>query len=619
MLDRIRILLPSLVAGLAVAAFLAPTASADSHVTVVLNENTGVLSITGTDDHNDYATVSGPTASVLKVNIKNWEAAAFTANCTEGGGQGDWMVTCPAANAKQISFDGKSLHDSFINNTSLPSDAHGGPGIDHFYGGSGPDVFYGGADADKLIGNGGDDTVDGGTATDELAGGAGTDIASWADSQNSVFASLDGVANDGNSGENETIPADIEGIQGGPYDDKLTGTGAGNDTLRGGGGADDLEGWGGDDTLSGDAGNDMLHPNSGADVLDGGPDADTLSYAGVGASVYVYQDGAANDGTLGEHDNVTNVENLTGSSYGDDLQGTTGDDVIHGNKGNDKIDAFFGDDAIYGGDGYDNLSAGPGMPADCGNTGCTKFDTDTISGGADGDTVDYSPRSDDLTIRIDGSGKSGGYMENDALSGIEDANGGEGDDTIYGNDLPNSLIGGGGNDGIDGKGGNDSLSGEGGNDWLGGGPGNDWITGGEGADTLSAPGGNDTLYGGNGRDLVSYWGATSGVTAHIGTGTSGQTGEADAIQSDVEDLQGSFYDDKLYGNGGQNHLIGLAGKDNLVGNGKADFLEGNEGADTLSSNGDGAQDKSACGAGGDTANADATDTVAADCETVHKS
>jgi Ca2+-binding RTX toxin-like protein len=133
------------------------------------------------------------------------------------------------------------------------------------------------------------------------------------------------------------------------------------------------------------------------------------------------------------------------------------------------------------------------------------------------------------------------------------------------------------------------------------------------------PGGNDTLYGGPGKDSVSYWGATSGVTAHIGTGTSGQAGEADGIKSDVEDLQGSSYDDKLYGNGGQNHLSGLAGKDTLVGNGAADFLEGNEGADTLSSNGDSAKDKSACGAGGDTANADATDSVAADCETVHKS
>jgi Ca2+-binding RTX toxin-like protein len=109
------------------------------------------------------------------------------------------------------------------------------------------------------------------------------------------------------------------------------------------------------------------------------------------------------------------------------------------------------------------------------------------------------------------------------------------------------------------------------------------------------------------------------VTAHIGTGTSGQAGEADAIKSDVEDLQGSSYDDKLYGNGGQNHLSGLAGKDTLVGNGAADFLEGNEGTDILNSNGDGAKDKSACGAGGDTANADATDSVAADCETVHKS
>jgi hypothetical protein len=47
------------------------------------------------------------------------------------------------------------------------------------------------------------------------------------------------------------------------------------------------------------------------------------------------------------------------------------------------------------------------------------------------------------------------------------------------------------------------------------------------------------------------------VTAYLGMGMSGQAGEADAIKSDVEDLQGSMHDDKLYGNGGQNHLSGL--------------------------------------------------------------
>jgi Ca2+-binding RTX toxin-like protein len=621
---RLRTLLPALAAATTLAAVTASSASADvPRVTVWLNEQSGVLSITGTNEENDYAAVSKkpsantPGGYVLVVNIKNWSAANFSANCTEGNGQGDWLVTCPALHAKEITFDGKLEHDSFINTTSLPSEAHGGPGLDSLQGGSGPDVFFGGDNEDIVNGNGGDDTLDGGVGTDKVTGGDGTDIASWADAQNSVVAYLDGVANDGTSGENENIPADIEGIQGGPYDDKLSGTGGGNDILLGGSGADDLEGWGGDDTLKGEGGNDTLHRNSGADVLDGGPDSDALSYAGVGQSVYVYQDGAANDGPLGEKDNVTSIENLTGSSYGDDLQGTQGDDVIKGGGGNDKIDAFFGDDTVYGGDGYDHLIGGPGHPSQCPPGGCTEFDTDKFNGGPGSDDIDYSPRSDDLTIALDGSSKSGGFMEKDSLTSIENAVGGAGNDTIYGNADANSLYGRGGSDGIDGKDGNDYVTGGPGNDWVSGGPGSNWVTGDEDNDQLNAVGGNDTLWGGSGRDRVSYWGSTSGVTARIGTGTSGTTGESDAIKGDVEDVQGSIHADKLYGDGANNLLEGLDGPDILIGYGGHDTLQGGAGTDTLRSGGDNLQDVSTCGANADVAYAEKVDTVNADCETVN--
>ena len=79
---------------------------------------------------------------------------------------------------------------------------------------------------------------------------------------------------------------------------------------------------------------------------------------------------------------------------------------------------------------------------------------------------------------------------------------------------------------------------------------------------------------------MSYYGATSGVIARIGTGTSGSTGEADAIAADVENLEGSGYKDQLYGNGGPNKLIGDNGADKLVGNGGVDALLGGAGADT---------------------------------------
>ena len=193
------------------------------------------------------------------------------------------------------------------------------------------------------------------------------------------------------------------------------------------------------------------------------------------------------------------------------------------------------------------------MPADCGNSGCTKFDTDTVLGGPDGDTIDYSPRSDNLTIAIDGSTKSGGFMENDTLSGIENAERRRPATTPSTSTTPPTRSRRCGHRRHVGRNGNDYLNGNEGNDFLEGDEGNDWLTGGEGDDTLEARAGNDWLYGGNGTDLVSYYDATSGVTARIGTGTSGVTGEADTIGPDVENLEGSSYNDHLYGSATANN------------------------------------------------------------------
>jgi hypothetical protein len=65
---------------------------------------------------------------------------------------------------------------------------------------------------------------------------------------------------------------------------------------------------------------------------------------------------------------------------------------------------------------------------------------------------------------------------------IENALGGAGSDGIYGNDVRNSLTGGGGYDDLFGFGDSDRLYGNSGNDQLHGGRGNDTLTGGVGAD-----------------------------------------------------------------------------------------------------------------------------------------
>ena len=322
-------LFPALVATAAVSAVAAPTASADTAPTAWLQG--GVLAYTGvaSNDRLDVSKVaSGSYAGgyALKLEIYSWLPPYFSANCTEGGPQGHWVVMCPAQGVNKITYQGNGGGgDSFINNTSVPSEAHGGPGYDLFHGGDGPDVFYGEGGTDELYGNYGDDVIDGGPGADIMGGGkGGTDIASWADADAPVNVSMDNLSNDGVAGENDYVPKDFEGIQGSPYGDTLSGRGLDPDILLGGGGPDDLQGYGGDDTLRGEAGSDTLRANSGADVLDGGADTDSLSYGEVANSVYVYQDGAANDGLLGEHDNVTSVEHLGGSKYDDDLEGTSG-------------------------------------------------------------------------------------------------------------------------------------------------------------------------------------------------------------------------------------------------------------------------------------------------------
>lgn len=87
------------------------------------------------------------------------------------------------------------------------------------------------------------------------------------------------------------------------------------------------------------------------------------------------------------------------------------------------------------------------------------------------DTIDLSGYSQNNTLYLtEGDFSSVGYMTNNLVIAygavIENAVGGSGNDTIYGNDADNYILGGNGNDTIHGSLGNDSLDGEGGTDTL---------------------------------------------------------------------------------------------------------------------------------------------------------
>ncbi len=223
----------------------------------------------------------------------------------------------------------------------------------------GADYLLGGGAADALCGNGGEDRIRGNGGADLIDGGPGVDAVDYGNAAGPVAVFFDGIANDGEAGENDTllsiesvvggdfgdlIVADNarNGVLGGPGNDQIAGLGeadslegqAGNDTISGGGDADLLGGGDGNDSLSGEDGGDKLDGGKANDDLDGGPGADRL---------------AGGDGN----------DTLTGGDGKDSLDGGGGKDKLDGGGDNDYLDGGPGKDVLVGGDGNDTLVGGP--------------------------------------------------------------------------------------------------------------------------------------------------------------------------------------------------------------------------------------------------------------------
>ncbi|MEM9755173.1 MAG: calcium-binding protein [Pseudomonadota bacterium] len=364
------------------------------------------------------------------------------------------------------------------------------------------------------------------------------------------------------------------------------------------GDASDQVFWGraGDDTIDGGAGADVLLDGSGSDLLTGGsgrdtfalsnderpdtitdfdPDEDVLDLSAwpflrnptqmtfvateTGATltyngellVINSSDGAplTEAGVL--IDGVFNVSRFPvgNPSAGTDIAGGPDADALSGGTEDNRLEGFEGNDTLTGGAGDDLLIGGPGA--------------DRLDGGIGEDTVSLDDAPTGVVADLAFPGQNTGIAAGDVFISIEHLEGTGFGDNLRGTEAGNRVKAGAGADTIFGRGGDDTLAGDAGDDIL---------LGGSGADRLD---------GGAGIDRAAYWTADASLRADL-KDPEINTGEAAGdLFFEIEDLQGSNYDDDLRGDEGANRLYGGAGADRLFGRGGEDGLFGGAGDDLL--------------------------------------
>lgn len=184
---------------------------------------------------------------------------------------------------------------------------------------------------------------------------------------------------------------------------------------------------------------------------------------------------------------ITNV--VEGTEGNDNLHGTVQGDLILAKGGNDKVDASGGDDCVVGGDGNDHIRSEDGSDVVLGGGG-----NDQIKSGSGNDKVWGGDGNDNITA-------------------------GSGDDLVYGGSGNDNIDAGTGVDVVYGEAGEDHLDGGSDNDTLYGGSENDTLRGGQGDDNLYGEGGNDNIQGNSGDDLLDGGPNTDNLHGNTGTDT----------------------------------------------------------------------------------------------------
>ncbi|MDT5036262.1 MAG: hypothetical protein QOE03_1447 [Micromonosporaceae bacterium] len=356
----------------------------------------------------------------------------------------------------------------------------GTAGNDTITGTAGADVIAGLAGNDTISGLAGDDTVCAGPGNDVVDGGDGADtfvaeatadgadrfvggpagpvdgpdLVSYAARTAAVSVDLNGLADDGLSGEGDLVDANsVEQVEGGSGNDVINATfttlqysltgGPGNDRLTGG---FSLFGGTGDDVLTFPAGRPA------GSLMKGNAGNDTLTSNGTGGGGNFTGD-AGNDTIIAG----SGSDSLFGDDGDDTLIGGPGDNFLSGGAGNDELRGGLGNDTASGGDGDDTFAATVAVDG-----------SDFFFGGNGIDTANYQGRNNAgrntiLNLTLDGTANDGEPGEGDFLAtDVENVIGGTGRNLISGDGQANRLEGGLSADlifGADGISGNDVIIG----------------------------------------------------------------------------------------------------------------------------------------------------------------
>ncbi|HEX2391931.1 MAG TPA: calcium-binding protein [Solirubrobacterales bacterium] len=335
-------------------------------------------------------------------------------------------------------------YSDFIVGSAAPESIDGGGGADVIHGEGGDDALLGGADGDYLEGGGGSDTVAGEAGSDNCVGEAQT--------------GCEGAAAAVQPRDTTKVSVGITTSVPGLSQVYLTGSGAGETigaTYSAGAVAFTLSGAVFDQSTGAVAGCAVVTSTQASCplaaaldsvVLAGMGGADTIEAVGFPASTGVVLSGGAGD------------DSLTGGEASEDV-------LVDGpGGGEDRLSSLGGDDALLHNGGGDELLGGTGNDLFLSVSIC---DGELLAGGAGRDNASWARLTGaDVDARLDqgrvgeaGPGEApqcsaGGF---DTLQEVEDLEGSNSPDVLYGDAGPNQLLGHAGADTYRALAGDDSI------------------------------------------------------------------------------------------------------------------------------------------------------------------